>query len=76
MNTEAVKTFYDLLGHKKQTEIRAIELSKDFKTSKVILFLLKKNLLIKSKNLMASIIYMLGLMKGQTKAQKQKMLFL
>jgi len=35
MNTEAVKTFYDLLGHKKQTEIRAIELSKDFKTSKV-----------------------------------------
>jgi len=35
MNIEAVKTFYDLLGHKKQTEIRAIELSKDFKTSKV-----------------------------------------
>jgi len=35
MNTEAVKTFYDLLEHKKQTEIRAIELSKDFKTSKV-----------------------------------------
>ena len=35
MNTEAIKIFYDLLGHKKQTEIRAIELSKDFKTSKV-----------------------------------------
>src|SRR3989344_559352 len=35
MNTEAVKIFYDLLGHKKQTEIRAMELSKDFKISKV-----------------------------------------
>ena len=35
MNKKAVKTFYDLLGHNKQTEIRAIELSKDFKTSKV-----------------------------------------
>ena len=35
MKLKTVKTFYDLLGHNKQTEIRAIELSKDFKTSKV-----------------------------------------
>src|SRR3989344_355358 len=36
MNTEAVKIFYDLLGHKKQTEIRAMELSKDFNSVKRI----------------------------------------
>lgn len=35
MKVETIKQFYDLLGHNKQTEIRAIELSKDFKTSKV-----------------------------------------
>lgn len=35
MSLVDIKTFYDLLGHKKQTEIRAIELSKDFKTSRV-----------------------------------------
>lgn len=31
MKLEAVKQFYNLLGHKKQTEIRAFKLSKDFK---------------------------------------------
>ena len=31
MNLESVKTFYDLLGHNKQTEIRALKLDKTFK---------------------------------------------
>lgn len=31
MNIESVKTFYDLLGHKKQTEIRALKLDDKFK---------------------------------------------
>lgn len=35
MKVEDIKIFYDLLGHKNQTEIRAIELTKDFKTSQV-----------------------------------------
>ncbi len=31
MNIKAVETFYELLGHRKQTEIRALKLDKDFK---------------------------------------------
>lgn len=36
MNIEAVKTFYDLLGHKQQTEIRVFELMPDRKSSKCV----------------------------------------
>lgn len=35
INEEDVRKFYELLEHKKQTEIRVIELSDDFKTSKI-----------------------------------------
>ena len=35
INEEDVREFYRLLEHKNQTEIRVIELSEDFKTSKV-----------------------------------------
>jgi len=33
-NEQDIKKFYELLGHKKQTEIRAFQLDKDFKNSK------------------------------------------
>ena len=34
INIEAIKSFYNLLKHKQQTEIRAFELDEDFKNSK------------------------------------------
>jgi len=35
-NPETIKTFYELLEHKKQTELREFELSPDFKVSKCV----------------------------------------
>ncbi len=44
INKKSIETFYDLLGHKNQTEIRAIELKADLKTTKNI-----KNFFVSSK---------------------------